>query len=141
MNHPKNPLHFSFELGGPDLGHTWTQGALAYYYLTGDERGLDAARGVADYLVERARGVVRGNPRQWGWPQIALLAVVRRHRRSPLPRCGASRTREGGMRAHPPTASAQWKLGILADALAYMHAATGDAKIKEWLESVRGRGR
>ena len=38
MNHPKNPLHFSFELGGPDLGHTWTQGSLAYYYLTGDER-------------------------------------------------------------------------------------------------------
>ena len=50
MNHPKNPLHFSFELGGPDLGHTWTQGLVDYYYLTGDERGLTAARGIADYL-------------------------------------------------------------------------------------------
>ena len=51
MNHPKNPLHFAFELGGVDLGHTWTEGLLSYYYLTGDERGLEAARGIADYLV------------------------------------------------------------------------------------------
>jgi hypothetical protein len=133
MNHPKNPLHFSFELGGPDLGHTWTQGSLAYYYLTGDERGLDAARGIADYLAARASDVLRGNPRQWGWPQIALVAVYdatgdRRYLEA------ARGYAERGMRAHPPTGSAQWKLGILADALAYTHAATGDERIKAWLE-------
>jgi hypothetical protein len=137
MNHPKNPLHFSFELGGPDLGHTWTQGSLAYYYLTGDERALAAARGVADYLVERAHRVVNGNPRQWGWPQIALMAVYdatgeRRYLDA------AVAYAQGGMRAHPPTGSAQWKLGILADALAYVHAATGDPAMRAWLEWYAG---
>jgi hypothetical protein len=132
MNHPKNPLHFSFELGGPDLGHTWTQGSLAYYYLTGDRRGLDAARGVADYLVARAPSFARGNPRQWGWPQIALLAVYDATRERKYLDAALTYAR-GGMRAHPPTASTQWKLGILADALAYTHAATGDAEIKKWL--------
>jgi hypothetical protein len=133
MNHPKNPLHFAFELGGPDLGHTWTQGTLAYYYLTGDERALAAARAVADYLVERSHSFARGNPRQWGWPQIALLAVY--------DATGDARYRDaalvyarGGMKAHPATTSTQWKLGILADALAYTHAATGDASIRTWLE-------
>jgi hypothetical protein len=134
MNHPKNPLHFAFELGGPDLGHTWTQGSLAYYYLTGDERGLAAARGVADYLVERVRSVTRGNPRQWGWPQIALLAVFDATGQAAY-RDAALAYARGGMHAHPPGASTQWKLGILADALAYTHAATGDAEIAAWLKA------
>src|SRR5947207_15629058 len=77
MNHPKNPLHFAFELGGVDLGHTWTEGLLSYYYLTGDTRSLDAARGIADYLVRRLHASVLliSNPRQFGWPQIALVAT------------------------------------------------------------------
>lgn len=134
MNHPKNPLHFSFQLGGPDLGHTWAQGLVDYYYLTGDERGLAAARGIADYLVQRSGGVVRGNPRQWGWPQIALLAVYeatgeRRYLEA------ASRYAAGGMAAHPPGGTNNWKLGILADALAHTHAATGDAAMRAWLQA------
>lgn len=133
MNHPKNPLHFSFQLGGPDLGHTWAQGLVDYYYLTGDERGLAAARGIADYLVARSDGVVRGNPRQWGWPQIALLAVYeatgeRRYLEA------ATRYAAGGMAAHPPGGTDNWKLGILADALAHTHAATGDTAIRDWLQ-------
>ncbi len=134
MNHPKNPLHFSFQLGGPDLGHTWAQGLVDYYYLTGDERGLAAARGIADYLATRVQGFVRGNPRQWGWPQIALLAVYEatgdaRYREAAL------RYAQRGMQAHPPAKSEHWKLGILADALAHTHAATGDAAVRAWLEA------
>jgi hypothetical protein len=132
MNHPKNPLHFSFELGGPDLGHTWVQGSLAYYYLTGDPRGLDAARGIGQYLIARAASFERGNPRQWGWPQIALLALFDATGETQY-RDAALQYARGGMRAHRPTASTQWKLGILADALAYVHAATGDPAAKEWL--------
>jgi hypothetical protein len=39
------------------------------------------------------------------------------------------------MVAHPPTATVQWKLGILADALAYLHAATGDSAARAWLDA------
>jgi hypothetical protein len=138
MNHPKNPLHFSFELGGPDLGHTWTEGSIAYYFLTGDERGLAAARGVADYLRARVDAFVRGNPRQWGWPQIALLAVYdATGERAYLD--AALKYARGGMAAHPPTTTQHWKLGILADALAHTHAVTGDAAIKQWLERYVAR--
>ena len=134
MNHPKNPLHFSFQLGGPDLGHTWAQGLVDYYYLTGDERGLTAARGIADYLVNRSQGAVRGNPRQWGWPQIALLAVYEATGESQY-LDAARRYASGGMAAHPPTGTNQWKLGILADALAHTHAATNDDAIRAWLQT------
>ncbi|HSP96051.1 MAG TPA: beta-L-arabinofuranosidase domain-containing protein [Candidatus Dormibacteraeota bacterium] len=134
MNHPKNPLHFSFQLGGPDLGHTWAQGLVDYYYLTGDERGLSAARGIADYLVGRLRGPLRGNPRQWGWPQIALLAVHQATGETPY-LDAARRYASGGMAAHPPGGTNQWKLGILADALAHTHAASNDEAIRTWLQS------
>lgn len=133
MNHPKNPLHFSFQLGGPDLGHTWAEGLVDYYYLTGDERGLAAARGIADYLVGRVQNPLRGNPRQWGWPQIALLAVYEATG-EPQYLDAAKRYAAGGMAAHPPGGTENWKLGILADALAHTHAATGDAKMREWLQ-------
>ncbi|OFV91930.1 MAG: hypothetical protein A3J75_02290 [Acidobacteria bacterium RBG_16_68_9] len=143
MNHPKNPLHFSFELGGVDLGHTWSEGLLAYYYLTGDERGLDGARGIADYLERRlGRGIIAANPRQLGWPQIALLAV---HEATGERRYldAAHEYARRGMRAHPPGSVRHWKHGILADALAYTHAATHDAEIEQWLrvyvKSVGGR--
>lgn len=133
MNHPKNPLHWSFELGGVDLGHTWTEGLLSYFFLSGDERGLEAARGIADYLAERIRGFVRGNPRQWGWPQIALVAVFdATGERKYLD--AAREYAKRGMAAHEPTAIEKWKLGILADGLAYTHARSGDAEIAAWLD-------
>lgn len=133
MNHPKNPLHFSFQLGGPDLGHTWAQGLVDSYYLTGDDRALAAARGIADYLATRVRSPLRGNPRQWGWPQIALLAVYEATG-EPQYLDAARRYAAGGMSAHPPGGTSNWKLGILADALAHTHAATGDPAIRTWLE-------
>jgi rhamnogalacturonyl hydrolase YesR len=133
MNHPKNPLHFTFELGGVDLGHTWTEGLLSVYGLTGDGRALEAAKGIADYLVRRAQAGVRGNPRQWGWPQIALVAV---HEATGIPAYAeaAKIYARGGMAAHPPNSSTHWKLGILADGLSYTHELTGDRRILDWLQ-------
>ncbi len=132
MNHPKNPLHFTFELGGVDLGHTWTEGLISYFFLTGDERGLEAARGIADYLVGRAHGFVRGNPRQWGWPQIALIAVYDATGDAKYLEA-AKQYAAGGMKAHSPTDVNKWKLGILADGLAYTDSVTRDAAIEAWL--------
>jgi hypothetical protein len=135
MNHPKNPLHFTFELGGVDLGHTWNEGLLSYYYLTGDERGLQTAVGIADYLVERIDTLVlRGNPRQWGWPQVALIAAYDATGDGKYLAAALQYARRG-MAAHPATEATRWKLGILAEGLAYTHAATADPEIKLWLEA------
>jgi hypothetical protein len=146
MNHPKNPLHFAFELGGPDPGHTWTEGLLSYYYLTGDERALEASRGIADYLVRRLRPVVlRGNPRQWGWPQIALIAAYDATGNEAY-KTAAQEYARRGMAAHPPDKVDHWKMGVLAEALTYTHAVTQDPTIREWLlryaaaVSARGAG-
>jgi hypothetical protein len=134
MNHPKNPLHFTFEMGGVDLGHTWNEGLLSYYYLTGDERGREAALGIADYLEKRIRtSGVRGNPRQWGWPQIALVAAYEATL-EPRYRAAAEAYARGGMRAHPPNAS-HWKYGILGEALTYVHEQTEDAQLKKEIEA------
>ncbi len=135
MNHPKNPLHFTFELGGVDLGHTWTEGLLSYYYLTGDERALAAARGIADYLVNRINATVgwnRGNPRQWGWPQIALVAAYEATADAKY-WTGAQEYARRGMAAYPPTKIKDWKMGILAEGLAYTYSLTGDVVIQDWL--------
>jgi hypothetical protein len=134
MNHPKNPLHFTFEMGGVDLGHTWNEGLLSYYYLTGDERGRAAALGIADYLTRRIdSGGIRGNPRQWGWPQIALVAAYE----ATLERrylAAAESYARGGMRAHPPQPE-HWKVGIFAETLTYTHAATDDRELETELET------
>ncbi len=133
MNHPKNPLHFSFELGGTDLGHTWTEGLLSYYLLTGDERGLEIARGIADHLVARIRrGQVQGNPRQWGWPQIALVAMYEATGEEQYRRAALDFAR-GGMRAHAPNVIRDWKLGVLAESLAYTDSIAADPQIRDWL--------
>jgi exo-rhamnogalacturonan lyase-like protein len=134
MNHPKDPLHFAFELGGVDLGHTWTEGLLSYYAMTGDDRGLAAARGIADYLVARLVTVLqRGNPRQWGWPQIALVAMYDASG-SDVYRTAALEYARRGMRAYSPDDVTHWKMGILAEALSYTYGATHDPAIREWLE-------
>jgi hypothetical protein len=135
MNHPKNPLHFTFELGGVDLGHTWNEGLLSYYYLTGDERGLQTALGIADYLVERLDSLVmRANPRQWGWPQVALVAAYDATGEGKY-LAAAVEYAKRGMAAHPVKQITKWKLGILAEGLAYTHSVTHAPEIKAWLEA------
>lgn len=133
MNHPKNPLHFSFALGGVDLGHTWTEGLISYSLLTGDERGLEGARGIGDYLVHRVKArFLLGNPRQWGWPQIALVALWEATGESSWREAAAEYARRG-MAQHEPDRIGDFKLGILAEGLAYTHSVTGDPAIASWL--------
>jgi len=133
MNHPKNPLHFTFDLGGIDLGHTWTEGLLSYYLFSGDERALEVARGIGDHLAARIRrGQVKGNPRQWGWPQIALVALYEITGDDSYRRAAADYAR-GGMAAHPPEVRGDWKLGVLAEGLAYTDSVASEPPIRAWL--------
>jgi hypothetical protein len=132
LNHPHKALHFAFESPETiDLGHTWTEGLVTYHRLTGDVRALEAARGIADALVGREKRA--RNPRQYGWPMIALGAVydaTGQRRYLDAARAYA----DGAMKTYRPTpAAGDWKMGILADGLAVVHAATGDESIQSWL--------
>jgi len=132
LNHPHKARHFAFEAEEKvDLGHVWSEGLVTYWRLTGDRRALAAARAMADALVPR---VARAkNPRQFGWPMLALVAVwdatgERRYLDA------ARRYAEAGMRLHRATPEAgDWKMGILADGLAAVDAAAPDPATRRWL--------
>jgi len=133
MTHQRVSQHFNFELGGPDLGYTWTEGLLSYFYLTGDERALTAVRGIADYLVRRVpRAEDALTPRQWAWPQIALLAAYEgsgdvRYKKA------ARLYAQGSMKAYPPDRGTDLGIGMLGDALAYVDRHMPNATVRAWL--------
>jgi hypothetical protein len=132
LNHPHKAGHFAFEAAEKvDLGHTWTEGLISYWRLTGETRALAAARGIADALAARADRA--HNPRHFGWPMIALVAVAEatgeaRYREAALTYALGARTS-----FRPTPAAGDWKMGILADGMAAVHAATGDDRLKRWL--------
>jgi hypothetical protein len=134
LNHPHKVLHFAMESPTKvDLGHTWTEGLLTHYRLTGEVRSLAAARGIADALLPLVGKA--GNPRQLGWPMLALTAVY--------DATGDRRYRDGAVvfaeaalgRIEPTPASGDWKMGILADGIAAVHAMTNDQRLRRWLVS------
>jgi hypothetical protein len=132
MNHPHKMLHFAFEAAETvDLGHTWTEGLISYHRLTGDVRALEAARGIGDALV---RFVGHAHvPRQFGWPMLALAALhdaTGERRYLDAARAYAA----SGVEIFRPTpAAADWTMGILADGVAAVHAASGDDRLRRWL--------
>jgi PcRGLX-like N-terminal RIFT barrel domain/Beta-L-arabinofuranosidase, GH127 catalytic domain len=132
LNHPHKALHFSFEAPEKvDLGHTWTAGLIDFYRLTGERRALEAARGIADGLVLMRAGA--RNPRQFGWPMVALVAVYQSTGEEGYLDAAQAYAADA-MRAFRPTpAAGDWKMGILADGLAAVHAAGGDDRIRRWL--------
>jgi hypothetical protein len=132
LNHPHKAMHFAFESPETvDLGHTWTEGLITYHRLTGDVRALQAARGIADALlrfVGRAR-----NPRQFGWPMLALVAVHDATGDQRYLDAARSFATAGTAQFRPTPASGDWKMGILADGVAAVHAATHDEALRGWL--------
>ena len=134
LNHPHKALHFAWEAPEKiDLGHTWTEGLVTAWRFTGERRFLDAARGIADALTGRVAQAK--NPRQFGWPMLALVAVhdaTGERRYLDAARAYA----DAGTRAFRPTpAAGDWKMGILADGVAAVHGATGDDGLARWLVS------
>ncbi len=134
MNHPHKALHFALDSKTTvDLGHTWNEGLISYYWLSGDRRALDAALGIADYLVWRGRNRKSGNPRQWGWPMIGLVTA---YRATADPRYldAAELYASAAMATTTPSADKiGFKMGILADGLSYVHEINADPRIFAWL--------
>lgn len=132
MNHPHKMSHFAVEAPNEiDLGHTWVEGLITHYRLTGEVRSLAAARGIADVLAMRLDKA--GNPRQFGWPLIALLAVYDATGERRYLDAARGYAASAMDRIDPTPAAGDWKVGILADGLAYFDAASGDARTRRWL--------
>ncbi len=132
LNHPHKAGHFAPESDrNVDLGHTWLEGLITHYRLTGEVRSLEAARAMGDAVSARLSKAT--NPRQFGWPMIALGALGEATGDERY-RTAASGFADRAVTAWEPTpAAADWKIGILADGLSYVHALTGAAPLRDWL--------
>lgn len=132
LNHPHKASHFAPEAPQKsDLGHTWLEGLVTHYRLTGEVRSMAAARAMGDTLTQRLAKAV--NPRQFGWPMIALAALADATNDAKY-RTAAGAFARAALGAYPPTpAAADWKIGILADGFAAVHAVNGDPELLTWL--------
>ncbi len=132
LNHPHKVGHFLPDTTkNVDLGHAWLEGLITHYRLTGERRSLDAARTMGDALAGRVGKA--GNPRQFGWPMIALAALADATGDARY-RAAATSFAEPALRAFDPTpASGDWKVGILADGLAAVQAVAPDDARMTWL--------
>lgn len=133
LNHPHKMLHFAPEAKqNVDLGHTWLEGLITHWRITGEVRSRDAALAMGDALARRVSKA--SNPRHFGWPMIALGALAAATNEARY-RDAAVQFAAQAVGAFPPTpAAADWKIGILADGLAYVEAVAPDAKRAEWLQ-------
>jgi hypothetical protein len=61
----------------PTPSHTWLEGLLEHYYMTGDVRSYEKAVGVGEYLLRSSSRYEGGNvaPRVPGWLLIGLTAI------------------------------------------------------------------
>lgn len=80
--HKPGGLYYHRTHNDPDgdmtLCHQWLEGFLEVYFLTGDRRGLEIARGVGDNLLEQIKlghHRQRGYMRVQGWSLLALVAI------------------------------------------------------------------
>jgi hypothetical protein len=132
LNHPHKVRHFATDAPNTvDLGHVWLDGLLLHYHLTGEARSREAVLRMADALAalpERAR-----NPRQFGWPMIALAAAFEATA-DPRYRAACLAFAVDAARRFPPDANGEWKMGILAEGMMAAHRATGEATIRRWLD-------
>jgi rhamnogalacturonyl hydrolase YesR len=132
FNHPHKVKHFAVESPNSfDLGHTWLEGLVTHYRLTGEVRSLEAVRSIADVLVRRRYKA--GNPRQYGWPMIALSAAYDATGDARYRDAAASYADDAATTHDATPATGDWKMGILADGVATVHAITGTSRLRDWL--------
>ena|GEM_PF-1306707 len=138
LNHPHKVGHHDPEARqSVDLGHTWVEGLLTHWRLSGEIRSREAAVRLAEALAGRLDKA--GNPRHFGWPMIALAAVAQSTGETRF-RDAARQYAHAAIAAFPPTPEAgDWKIGILADGLAAVDALGEDRPIRDWLLAYADR--
>ena len=65
-------------VAGSDVSHSWVEGQLAYYFMTGDQRTLENWRAMGDWYVwcvNNNRYGAGGQERGPGWTLVALSAL------------------------------------------------------------------
>ena len=138
------------------ISHTWVDGFLLHYFLTGDPRSLQTARMVADrYDGRYARNYEFTNGRNNGWHLILTMAMYNatgdrfylNAAHIIVDRTLERQTKDGGWRrmlvpAHchcdPPRhmGNAGFMVGLLLVGLKFYHQATGDPRASESI--IRG---
>ncbi len=138
------------------ISHTWIDGFLLHYFLTGDPRSLQTARMVADrYDGRYARNYEFTNGRNNGWHLILTMAMYNatgdrfylNAAHIIVERTLERQTEDGGWRrmlvpAHchcdPPRhmGNAGFMVGLLLVGLKFYHQATGDPRATESI--IRG---
>ena len=133
------------------ISHTWIDGFILHYFLTGDPRSLETARMVADrYDGHYTRNYDFANCRNNGWHLILTMEMYKaagdefylNAGRIIVERTLDRQTADGGWRrmlvpAHcrcdPPrhTGNASFAVGILLVGLKSYHQATGDPRVAE----------
>ena len=141
--------------GGFTVSHTWCEGHMDHYFLTGDRRSLETGLAIADhYDTWRMANYDFSNCRDSGWHLILTMAVYRAtgdpfylnaariivervlERQTPQPKFN---TRGGGWRrmmvpghclcepAH--YGNAGFMVGVLMTGLKWYHLETGDPRV------------
>jgi len=143
--------------GGFTVSHTWCEGHMDHFFLTGDRRSLETGAAIADhYGTWRMRNYDFSNCRDSGWHLILTLGVHRAtgdpfylnaariivervlERQTPAPKFN---TKGGGWRrmmvpghclclpAHHGNAG--FMVGVLLTGLKWYHLETGDPRVAE----------
>ena len=150
------------------VSHTWIDGFLLHYFLTGDRRSLQTALEVADrYAGEHTRNYDFTNCRNNGWHLILTMEMYKatgdpfylNASRIIIERTLDRQTEDGAWRRmlafghctceHPPRhmGNAGFMVGILLVGMKFYHQATGDERVAEsitqgakWLVDVLWQG-
>ena len=150
------------------VSHTWIDGFLLHYFLTGDRRSLQTALEVADrYAGEHTRNYDFTNCRNNGWHLILTMEMYKatgdpfylNAAHIIIERTLDRQTEDGAWRRmlafghctceHPPRhmGNAGFMVGILLVGMKFYHQATGDERVAEsitrganWLVDVLWQG-
>jgi hypothetical protein len=85
--------------GGPNIGHTWNEGLVNYYFLTGDRRAYDVALEVGEYSLGAPVGDVESSFDKWTKHTNTKLRFAR----------SAANAYRNALKCYEMTGEAQWK--------------------------------